>query len=595
MGKEKQTTIGGLIGRLILIGVLVILGTLLIMGLILGWFKGKAEIGTINLSEQSIVLEVGEKSDLRIMNFHRLGDPHVKWASDDRAIVAVRDNKDGTAEVTAKQAGQAVITLTAENCEPIQCSVLVKQPPIASIAGTAWETEDGAYYFLDDGTYYYFISPKTENYIKGGTQIRELTREEMQASEAAALVDSVDHAAYFRLDAVADLEVYYGSRRHGSKYAIFVAANEEAAAIYDSGWSEAMPAEKIDLLQADALDAKFPGGAEIPEEVVAAAAAGPVETNTFAEADITFTDDGSYKESVNAIQIGNELIYKMGGKDANALYRKPLDGSGTATLLYQPEEGKIVTVFGTDGTRVLIGVGNAADGAYGTSALYRMDLNGGTPTLLVEDTVSDFCVMNNTIYYTDYSRLVKLSMNGDTEVLWDYGVYCYEVTSDDLIFLFDGSVWELLDGGTGEDFGYICEASDQEYECDIAEQVGDYLYYVAFDYDSESITLRAMNIWGGEETVVSGPYSGSKHDTYCALYYDHYVCFTVEDGESLVRIDLASGEEKQIFFDDAGFWYANEIVLVDGQPLLYLYDEESNGWYVTMDDSMNLTTLMSAF
>lgn len=596
MNNKQEKSIGALIAKLVLIGLLMIGGTLGIMGLILGWFKGEPEIKTITLSQTTVDLEEGEKCTLRIMNIHRLGDPYVKWTVSDREIASVKDNKDGTAEVTAKAAGHVTLTLTADHCEELQCSITVRKPPIASIAGTAWETEDGDYYFLGEADYYYFIGPKTENYIKGGAQIKEVTREEMLESEAAALVDSVDHAAYFRLDVVADLEVYYGSRRHGSRYAIYVAANENVAAIYDSGWSEALPAKKIDLLTADALDGKFPGGAEIPEEALTASTANTAADGGFTMADVRFTADGTYKESVNAIQVGNELIFKRGDKDHNALYRIPLDGSGTQpTLLYQPADGRIVTVFGTDGKQVLIGEGNPENGSYGTDSLYRMDLNGGTPTLLVEDTVSDFCVMGNYIYYTDYTKLVKLSMSGSSEVLWDYGVYCYEVTDENLIFLFDGDVWELIDAKTGEDCGYLCESCNHSYECDMAEQAGDYLYYVAFDYDKETLSLHVLDIWNGTETTIGGSYSGSKHDTYCVLFYDKYAMFTTEDGESLVRIDLTNGSEKQIYLEDAGYWYANEIVLVDSHPMIYACDSEENGWYVYVDDAMSLTPFVSGF
>jgi hypothetical protein len=71
--------------------------------------------------------------------------------------------------------------------------------------------------------------------------------------------------------------------------------------------------------------------------------------------------------------------------------------------------------------------------------------------------------------------------------------------------------------------------------------------------------------------------------------------FTTEDGESLVRIDLTNGSEKQIYLEDAGYWYANEIVLVDSHPMIYACDTEENGWYVYVDDAMSLTPFVSGF
>lgn len=600
MENEQQKSIGVLIVKLILLGIAVLGAVLMLMGVILGWFKREAEIKKPALSQESLQIQEGEKYTLEITNYHDLGEPPFRWAIEDREVASVRDNKDGTAEIVAKAPGTATVTIKAEDCEDMQCSVVVTRAPIASIAGTAWETEDGDYFFLEDGSYYYFVSPKTENYIKGTIQIKEMTGDEMLSTEAAILVNSVDRAAYFKLDTVADLEIYYGSRRRGSRYTIYVAANEEEAAIYDSGWSEALPAKKIDLLTASALDGKFPGGADIPVDIISdtagTVAASYSPDNPFTVPDADFSFDGTYKESLNAIQIGNELIFKRGDKEHNALYRLPLDGSGAQPeLVYQPADGRIVTIFGTDGTQLLLGEGDAQNGSYGTDSLYRMDLYGGSPVLLVEDAVSDFCVRDNTIYYTDYSRLVKLSMSGRSEVIWEYGVYCYDVTEDDLLFLFDGDVWELLDTGTGEDCGYLCESCNQSYECDIAEQSGDYLYYLAYDYDTETVSLRVLDIWNGAENLLSPSYSGTKHDTYCVLFSVKYAYFTTEDGESLVRFDVTSGVQKQIYFDDLGYWYANEIVEVNGQPLLYLYDEDGNGWYVTLDNDMNPSVVTSAF
>ncbi|MBR6157293.1 MAG: hypothetical protein IKQ27_10065 [Lachnospiraceae bacterium] len=600
MDNNQEKSIGVLIVKLIFLGIAVLGAVLLLMGVILGWFKREAEIKKPALSQTSLQIQEGEKYTLEITNYHDLGEPPFRWAIEDREVASVRDNKDGTAEIVAKAPGTATVSIKAENCEELQCSIVVTKAPIASIAGSAWETEDGDYFFLEDGSYYYFVSPRTENYIKGTIQIKEMTGDEMLATEAAMLVNSVERAAYFKVDTVADLEIYYGSRRRGSRYTIYVAANEEEAAIYDSGWSEAMPAKKIDLQTSAALDGKFPGGADIPVDIVSdtpgTVAATYSADDPFTVPGADFTNDGTWKESVNAIQIGNELIFKRGDKEHNALYRMPLDGSGAQPeLVYEPADGRIVTIIGTDGQKLLFGEGDAANGSYGTDALYRMDVDGYGLMLLVEDAVSDFCVYNNYVFYTDYSRLVKLSMTGKTEVLWDYGVYCYEITADDLIFLFDSDVWELLDTWSGEDFGYLCESCNQSYECDIAEQVGDYLYYLAYDYDTETVSLRALDIQNGAENLLSPSYTGTKHDTYCVLFSGKYAYFTTEDGESLVRFDVTSGAQKQIYFDDLGYWYANEIIEVDGQPLLYLYDEDGNGWYVSVDESMNLNVVTTAF
>ena len=94
-----------------------------------------------------------------------------------------------------------------------------------------------------------------------------------------------------------------------------------------------------------------------------------------------------------------------------------------------------------------------------------------------------------------------------------------------------------------------------------------------------------------DEMVAANPKTIKEVDE-CLGGADSY--FLVHCGGRRLGLQL-EGKEEQIYLEDAGYWYATELVLVDGQPLAYLCDGDGNGWYVTMDNTMNLSVVTTAF
>jgi hypothetical protein len=199
-------------------------------------------------------------------------------------------------------------------------------------------------------------------------------------------------------------------------------------------------------------------------------------------------------------------------------------------------------------------------------------------------------VADGYIYYTDYEKLIRLDKYGRTDTLWDYTVYSYEV-ADDMVFLFDGDAWELLDAKTGEDYGYITSGINYSYECDICKHTEDYIYYVAYDYNRTSVALWALNIWTGDVRMVGNEYEGAKSDTYNVLFKDTYCYFTAENGEMLVRVDVSTGKSEERYLSDAGWWYVSEIMELDGECVLHAYDPYESEIYLDVGANLEMTEI----
>ncbi len=452
------------------------------------------------------------------------------------------------------------------------------------LSGSGWESADGAYYFTADGAFY-FIGKKTENYIRGVAGIRELDATELPGTGGELVLDAVPDARYFKADIRVEQELYFGNLHQGGGYTLYAAVNGKEGCIYDSGWGEAKAAKRVTIPLLATLDDHF----RLEEYAEARPWGAAGDPTVFCREEVDFSASSNTREQWNLIQLGGSIVIKRGDASRNALYIRPAGGSGTEELLYEPPEGWMVGVFGTDG-RDLLYVLTSADGQ---SELYRMDMANQTSVLLARDNVKDFCVAEGVIYYTDYQRLIRLTPDGNSRTLWEGVVYGYEV-ADGRVYLYDGDCWELLDAVTGEDYGYIHNGDAYSRECDMVRYSEEYLYYVVYDYDRGSISLRAMNVWTGEERIVADEYEGKKGDTYNVLFTGSYCYFTAEDGEKLVRVDVKTGTAESRTLKEAGYWYATELVLVNNSVILHAYDEEEKVIYLEVGPNLEMTGYFSA-
>ena len=458
----------------------------------------------------------------------------------------------------------------------------------AKLEGSAWSSATGNYYFTPENGELYFISDKTENYIQASVSVKEMGSEELIGTEGAAVLVNAKDAKYYRIDALVLQELYYGSRRGGYSYIMYMGVSGDEAYIYDSGWGEVVSAKKTEYPLQATLDDHFK-----EQYVTSADLWGPSgDPSVFAKEDIDFDQNENIREAWNAIEIGDSVIFKRGDDLSNALYITELNSTEEPRLLYKPDDGKVVTVFGTDGRDLIFGLGKEYTGGYTTEELMYMDMGNSHVSSLVKDNVQDFCVAGNIIYYTDYNRLVRLDKYGRTDELWAYGVYSYEV-ADDVVFVYDGDAWELIDADSGEDYGYVCSGLGYTYECDLCIHTEDYLFYVAYDYNRESISLRALNKWTGDERIVGGEYEGRKNDTYNVLFKDTYCYYTAQNGEKLIRVDVSTGESVSRDLSDAGWWYATELMEINGECVMHAYDTDGYEIYLSVGSELQMTEIPS--
>ncbi len=456
-----------------------------------------------------------------------------------------------------------------------------------TLAGSGWTSPEGDYYFTPENDELFYINDKTENYIRGSVSVKKVSAAELMGTEGEAVLTGDSVAEYFRIDALVLEELYFGSRRGGYSYVLYMGIDGDEAYIYDSGWGETVNVERVEYPLQASLEDHFAS-----DQIANANVWGPGgDPSVFSREDVDFNTVENIKESWNAIEIGNSIVLKREGDNGViGLYVTAMGSTEDPEPLYIPADGRDITVFGTDGYDLIFGLGKVYSGGYDTEELMLMDMGNGLVSSLVKDRVQDFCVADGIIYYTDYDKLVRLDKYGRTELLWDYTVYSYEV-ADDMIFLYDGDAWELLDAKTGEDYGYIVNGLEYGYECDISKHTEDYIYYVAYDYNRTSISLWALNIWTGDVRMVGDEYEGRMSDTYNVLFKDTFCYFTAGNGEKLVRVDVSTGTTTERDLSDAGWWYATEIMDLGGECVLHAYDPYGSEIYLSVGDDLQMTEI----
>lgn len=458
---------------------------------------------------------------------------------------------------------------------------------VNALAGSGWRSREGDYYFTPENDELFYINDKTENYIRGSVSVKKVTVSDLVGTEGEAVLIGNKSSEYYRIDTLVLEELYFGSKRGGYSYVLYMGIDGDEAYIYDSGWGDTVNVERVDYPLQASLEDHFASDAVANVDVW-----GPGgDPSVFIKEDVDFNIVENIRETWNAIEIGDQIVLKREGENGViGLYVTTFKSAEEPQPLYIPDDGRDVTVFGTDGYDLIFGLGTAGPGGYDTEELMLMDMGNGLLSSLVRDRVQDFCVADGYIYYTDYEKLIRLDKYGRTDTLWDYTVYSYEV-ADDMVFLFDGDAWELLDAKTGEDYGYITSGINYCYECDICKHTEDYIYYVAYDYNRTSVALWALNIWTGDVRMVGNEYEGAKSDTYNVLFKDTYCYFTAENGEMLVRVDVSTGKSEERYLSDAGWWYVSEIMELDGECVLHAYDPYESEIYLDVGANLEMTEI----
>ncbi|MBQ8261539.1 MAG: hypothetical protein IJZ00_04565 [Lachnospiraceae bacterium] len=194
---------------------------------------------------------------------------------------------------------------------------------------------------------------------------------------------------------------------------------------------------------------------------------------------------------------------------------------------------------------------------------------------------------DDSLYYSDYSSLVRLDSLGTAEILWEHAVYAFTV-DENYIYIFDGNTWQVLDRETGEDLGYIATDVYFAYEMDELYAAGGRLYFAAWNRENNTISCNSLDM-EGNLTQIGEVHSGTEADSYRVAAHEEYLFYSIEQGESLVRVNINTGEETIVQMDEYGVVYAGDLIMADDSLVVYWRDEERRDFYSFLNvESMEL-------
>lgn len=568
---------GGLIALLSVIGVLVLAATVLVLGVLLGWFKKD----TIELSESKVTVVMEEEVTVEVENYKEIGKPEltatvqegkedlieVEVDGDEIIVTGIEEGKNITVTVSAKGCEDATFKVTVEEPEPEPEPVVT----VESLSGTAWNAEEFRYYFLENGMMY-MICEDYEDYIKGTYTVSDITQEEAAMYNVSGISDGV----YFEVDVDVEQELYYGNEYNGEDYFLIVGTNGEDCAIYDSGWAETVTGTSANMESESDLESYFD------------MASNGGNTGSIANGSvpgINFGDAINVKETWHIAEYdtgsGDILIFKKDGNLWGA------NESGNTQQLTALDADSQVTIFAVYEDYLFYGVGQKEEGGEevfyaDTNAFYMVDLTNDSVVMLSDDiTLKDFVIYNDYVYYTDYSTLYKMDFEGNTETLYEDGVFTFEVTSD-YIFIFDGYAWEVIDPEDGTDYGYMT-ITNGEYEADVVRHEDEMIFFTTYNYDDGNIYLYAMD-YDGNVTQIGDADWGESWDTYNVTFDDEYVFYTVNGGEVIVKTDVTSGTYETMTLADYDYYYATGMVQCGDNIYLYVRDYNNDVHYLELDE-----------
>ncbi|MCR5120571.1 MAG: hypothetical protein K6B44_13240 [Lachnospiraceae bacterium] len=429
-------------------------------------------------------------------------------------------------------------------------------------AGTAWDTGSGSYYFMEDGEYYYYISDDMADYIKGRISIKEADEEEIKNAGAEEILKDHEDGSLVAIDVLVDKEIYFDREKSGMKYTIYMAENGDKMAVYDSGWGYAYKGSKTKMAERVKLNDYFvkkaePGTVETSE--------GSVREQPFADISFDGAEEG---------RSGTHLCVNNG----RVLYADDIS----------PQDGTEVTSFASNGRYLYYASGKRRADGVRSEGLNRIDLNLFETERLVKERVENILIRGDNVYYTDYNHLICLGSEGTTKDLWSYGVYCFEEAGG-MIYLFDGEEWELIDADDGSDKGYISNGINYAYTCDHAVYENGYLFFSAYDYNRQSVSIRALCVEDGSELILGEEVDGTAEDVCNTAFSGSCIYYTGGDREKLIRLDLSDGSTAGVELKDESLWYISDMVGTADGIMICAFDKDGDKYYLKVDRDLNFS------
>lgn len=554
----------------------------------------------MDLSQKEVIAITDQDFVVRVLNYEDIEEPELVAESNDEDVVTV-ETKNDQIILTGEEAGTATVTVNARGCSPVKICVevvdyellpYVEIGDISNIYESAWSTEEGLEYYFVNNNLMYMIYEHAENYIRASYSVTPTNK--AGADEyigdngvvTSTMLSEVPDGHYFIVEAEVDQELFYGTEHTMLEpYYLVVCTDGTNCAIYDSGWEQTNLGTSTGMMTMGDLESYFTRG-------YSGAGGGDSSlagNNNGGLAGVNFEMTSAVNESWRLSARDSWIFFKVNGA-VYGLYSEQLGTGAEPTLLVQPEPGTQVTMMAFYDSYFYYGLGSDESIYSETEAFYRIDCENGVVTMMTDSiTIKDFIVYDGIIYYTDYANLYRMDSDGNQELLWNNGVFTFDV-SDDYIYIFTGYAWEVIDRVTGDYYGYILDGVDGEYEADVARMEDGYLFYTAYNYSDSKIYLYALDM-DGNVTQIGDAMIGETYDTYNLIFDGKYAYYTVGGGETLVMTNVTTGAQTTRPLSDSGFYYGLEMFMLNGQVAMYVYDSSGNPHYVFLDSELYATEI----
>lgn len=561
----KKNGNGVLIAILSILIVAIIAVCITILGYYMGWFSIKKNI--IELSENLTSVEEDGSVSISVENFSELDRPVFSFSGYDDGIVEVTTGRNGKIVITGISEGTTSVTVSAKDCRNEIIDVTVNHArPVTKLEleGMAYTTGTQDYYFVS-GSEYAVISDFYEEYARGDYTVKKMDTALFADIYSAHYNDIqkemdglVTEGTFYYVTLNGADEYFGGSHYSGNEDYLIISVNRKKLAIYDASWDELFLAEEIDMMSTDEIDRYF--DFETSSPMTPASSSQTSSSASAVQGTIPYSSFGGFgprsvvKETWKFAAYGNSFIYRdsngnlhmVTAADFNAdKAGERLHTAGGAIKFFAVKDGAII--YCTDADEV---------------GIYY--INSGDSEVICDNlAVSDMTIMGDMIYLTDYESIWEMDVSGSCSEIWDYGAWAIDM-DEDYMYVYDGYAWDLLDLEADEFVGEFVSELDGDYEADVIEAAGDYVFTVIFEYDSEKVYVRAININTGDNyNLTSGAY-GAKMDTYSAAFIDKYIYYTTGDGETINRVDVTTGENISLNYSSTDIYYSNELMEING-------------------------------
>ena len=161
------------------------------------------------------------------------------------------------------------------------------------------------------------------------------------------------------------------------------------------------------------------------------------------------------------------------------------------------------------------------------------------------------------------------------------------------MYIFDGNSWEVMDINSHDDMGYIVTGIAGAYEADVVTMHKDHLFFTSYSEKDDELVLNILGL-DGKLDRIGEVLKGASFDTFNGLYYDQFILYTANAGETIIKIDLSTGERISDSFDRYGYYYTIELMNLDGIILAYTYDKDNQPHYIKIDpDTLSMSEIES--